>query len=125
MPGPSLKFRPRQRLTQARQFEAVYAGKISRAAAPLVVYGLPNVLGYCRLGLSVGRRAGNAPTRNGCKRRIREAFRHIQHEVDALSLDVVVSVRAHEPLKAEEYRKRLRELIEKVARDWKERVARG
>lgn len=122
MPGERLRFRPRQRLTHARQFDAVYAARVSRMMVPLVVHGLPNDLGFCRLGLSVGKRAGNAPVRNAFKRRVREAFRHVQHEIDEHSLDLVVGVRAHEPLSGAEYQKRLKELVEKLARDWKARA---
>jgi ribonuclease P protein component len=99
----------------------VYGAKVSRAAGPLVVHAAPNVLGFCRLGLSVGKRAGGAVQRNAFKRRIREAFRLVQHELPAgegEGLDLVVSVRAHEPREAGEYQKALLELVGKVAGDW-------
>jgi ribonuclease P protein component len=75
-------------------------------------------LSFVRLGLSVGKRAGGAVERNAFKRRIREAFRLVQHELpEGVGIDIVVSVRAHEPRKAEEYRKLLLELVGKVAGD--------
>lgn len=125
MPGPRLKFRPRQRLTHARQYDAVYAARVSRASGPLVVHAAQNEIGVCRLGLSVGKRAGGAVARNGFKRRIREAFRLVQHELPAgegAGLDVVVVARAHEPLEAGEYRKLLLELVGKVAGDWRRKT---
>lgn len=115
------KFRPRQRLTHAKEFAAVYAGKVSRTAGPLTVHAAPGPEPFCRLGLSVGRRAGSAVERNGFKRRIREAFRHVQHELPSgqgKGLDLVVSVRKHEALAAEEYRRLLLGLVLKVAGDW-------
>lgn len=122
MSGARLTFGPRQRLTHARQFAAVYGARVSRASGPLVVHAAPNVVGFCRLGLSVGKRAGGAVQRNGFKRRIREAFRLVQHELpegEGEGLDLVVSVRAHEAWEAEEYRKRLLELARTLAADWK------
>lgn len=114
------KFRPRQRLTHAKEFAAVYAGKVSRTAGPLTVHAVPGPEPFCRLGLSVGRRAGTAVERNGLKRRIREAFRHIQHDLpsgEGKGLDLIVVVRQHEPWEAERYRRTLRELILKAAAD--------
>lgn len=121
MAVPSLKFRPSQRLAHARQFEAVYKARVSRSSGPLVVHAAPNGLNFYRLGLSVGKRAGNAVVRNGHKRRVREAFRHMQGDFTGPGLDVVVSVRAHEPLGAPEYRKLLAELVARVAGDWAKR----
>ncbi len=113
-----LRFRPRQRLTHARQFEAVYAARVSRSSGPLVVHAAPNGLEFVRLGLSVGKRAGGAVQRNAFKRRIREAFRLVQHELPlGAGLDIVVSVRAHEPREAGEYQRLLLDLVGKVAGD--------
>jgi len=89
---------------------------------------LPNGLAFFRLGLSVGKRAGNAVTRNGHKRRVREAFRHVQEELAELGgaeMDLVVVVRAHEPLSAAEYRRMLVELVGKVVGDWGKKIANG
>ena len=47
---------------------------------------LPNELPYCRLGLAVSRKVGNAVVRNKIKRRLREIFRkqlkdrHLQYD---------------------------------------------
>ena len=127
-PPPRLKFRPRQRLTHARQFGAVYAGKVSRMAGPFTIYGIPNDVAFCRLGLSIGKRVGNAVARNATKRRIREAFRLIQHELpegEGKGLDIVVAARKHEPREAEEYRRLLGELVWKVAGDWEKKGPNG
>ncbi len=106
----------------------MYAGKVSRTAGPLTVYAVRGSEPFCRLGLSVGKRAGNAVERNGFKRRVREAFRHIQHELPAgegKGLDVVVAVRKHEALTADEYRRLLLGLVQKVAGDWERRAPSG
>ena len=64
------------RLTRTEQFQRVFAARCSAADAVLVVFALPNELPYCRLGLSVSKKVGNAVVRNRWKRLIREAFRH-------------------------------------------------
>ena len=45
-----------------------------------------------RIGISAARRVGNAVQRNLAKRRFRELFRLMQHEIDA-NADLVVSIR--------------------------------
>ncbi|MGI9012875.1 MAG: ribonuclease P protein component [Phycisphaerales bacterium] len=110
------------RLTHDREFARVFRQGISRAAGPLVVYGLPNELAYPRLGLSVSRRVGNAVARNRIKRRLRECFRlsqydHIAHQ---LSLDIVIVVKPHEAKEAtqEQYCAALRHAIDRIHIAW-------
>lgn len=69
------RFPARQRLRLKRDFDAVFSKGRSAADGNLVVYVLPNSLGYSRLGMAVGRKHGNATERNRIKRLIREAFR--------------------------------------------------
>src|SRR5215510_12522342 len=98
---PRLTFRRAQRLTHAREFEAVYDARVRKARAGLVVFARPNTLGRPRLGLSVGRSVGGAVVRNRIKRLLREAFR-LDHRTWAggtpLGYDLVVTVRPHGPM---------------------------
>ena len=105
--GERVKFTREMRLTGTRQFRAVYEGGRRVFSGALVVWGLPNGLDRCRLGLSVPRHAGGAVARNRIKRRLRECFRRVQGELPA-GYDLVVAVRRHEPLSLEEYREALR-----------------
>jgi ribonuclease P protein component len=117
-----LKFGRRMRLGHAREFQAVYGARASRASGPLAVYARPNGLGWCRLGLSVGRKVGMAVKRNRIKRRLREAFRLSQRELAAEGgFDLVVNVRPHEELEVEEYRRILLELAGKLGKEWERR----
>ncbi len=123
---PRYKFGWSRRLHGRRAFDAVFAGRCRKPAGPLVVYGLPNDMGYLRLGLSVSRRVGNAIKRNRIKRLIRETFRLCQQELveDAAGgagYDLVVVVRAHEAMKLEDYQRLLMDGVKAVAKQWQRR----
>lgn len=68
-------FTDKMRIRRAADFERIYAdGRAAQDATTRTVVA-PNGLGHARLGLSVGRRYGNAVQRNRFKRLVREAFR--------------------------------------------------
>jgi len=56
----------------------------------MTLFGLPNTVGRCRLGITVTRKVGTAVRRNRIKRLIREFFRHNRPSL-ASNLDVVVN----------------------------------
>jgi ribonuclease P protein component len=130
MPAPRLTFRPRHRLTHARQFQGVYAARVSRAAGPLVVFALPNDLAHPRLGLSVGSRVGGAVRRNRVKRLLREAFRALQHSLPAWTgadgqgrYDYVVNVRPHDPIPLDAAARFLGDAAQALHAEWDRRRA--
>ena len=94
----SRSFPPTARLVRPIDFSRVYRQRQSAAAGPLVLYAAANGLpdGRVRLGLSVGRRVGNAVVRNRWKRSLREAFRAIRSGMPA-GLDIVLVVRGGPP----------------------------
>lgn len=93
----SCRFPRAARLRRPLDFKAVYAGRTSVAAGPLVLYGLRRSdATESRLGLSVSRRVGNAVVRNRWKRRLRDVFRRLRGTLPA-GLDLVVVVRAAGP----------------------------
>ncbi len=96
--GGDCRFPRTARLRRPLEFKAVYAGRMSVAAGPLVLYGLPRAdqTAALRLGLSVSRRVGNAVVRNRWKRRLRDVFRRLRPRLPA-GLDLVVVVRAAGP----------------------------
>lgn len=81
------KFRIKSRI----DFDRVFREGVVVADNVLVLHAAPSRLDrptFPRLGLSVSKRVGNAPTRNRWKRLIREAFR--KQRIGLPSLDIVV-----------------------------------
>jgi ribonuclease P protein component len=64
--------------------------KVNRPS--FTIFGLPNELGRCRLGLTVTRKVGSAVSRNRVKRVLRDCFRRNRAQL-AVGLDLVVNAR--------------------------------
>ena len=87
----------RNRLSRARDFDAVYRHGKSVSTRFLVLYAFPRAGeeaedGEPRLGLAVSRRLGGAVERNRIKRQLRAAFGELRDGVPA-GADYVVIVR--------------------------------
>ncbi|MDZ4829145.1 MAG: ribonuclease P protein component [Phycisphaerae bacterium] len=119
VPRPN-RFTRSFRLTHRREFQAVFAAKTRTERGPLVVHAVPNELGGLRLGLSIGRRVGNAVRRNRLKRMIREAFRTSRESMPG-PYDVVVSSHAHPDLPLNAYQELLVGAMEHLHRTWVKR----
>ena len=63
------------------------------------------------------RAAGNAVARNRIKRRLREAFRAVQHDLPG-AYDVVINVRRHDVLAVDAYRQHLADVVERLHQRW-------
>ena len=114
-------FGRRWRLSGRRRFAEIHAARVRRESGPLLVYGLPNGLEHLRIGLSVGRRVGNAVARQRIKRRIREAFR--RHRDDwPRGYDLLVVVRPHQPLDPNEYADHLGRTTDGIDHTWRRRT---
>lgn len=110
-----LTFPRTHRLTTPAQFQAVRERGTVKYAGPLRVAGLANGLAHPRLGLAVSRRFGNAVHRNRVKRRLREAFRLLQHDLPA-GFDFVVNVKHHAIGPLGDYQHWLAEAAQRIAR---------
>ena len=107
-------------LRTPREFAAVYDAKVRESRGPLLVYALPNGLHHPRIGLSTSRKVGTAVRRNRIRRLLREAFRLMQHDLPH-GYDLVVVVRAHEPLMLADYQKILSGAVVKLHNAWQRR----
>lgn len=67
-----------------------------------------------RLGVRISRRCGIAAVRNRIKRLLRESFRLMQHDWP-FPVDLIVTVKPHEPLQLADYQKLLGGAMVKLA----------
>ncbi len=106
---------PREAIVRhKRDFQSVFATKQACRVGPFVAHAGPNEAGRPRLGLAVPRAVGSAPQRNRIKRLLREAFRHVQHQLPN-TLDLVLVVRPHEPQTPQDYAELLISAAEQLA----------
>lgn len=85
-------FARRSRILNQAQFDAVYATRLRVVDGCFSINAARNVLGYPRLGLSIGSKAaGDSVERNRVKRQVRESFRKEAGNLPAL--DLVVGAR--------------------------------
>lgn len=74
--------RKRQRIKKDKEFQRVFKEGKSYANRQFVVYCLPKEgQKEFRIGLSVGKKIGNAVTRNQVKRYIRQVFLELKEEI--------------------------------------------
>jgi ribonuclease P protein component len=107
------RFRREDRLLRAEDFERVFARKCSVRGEYLILHGCENDVERPRLGRVVGKRWGDAVTRNRYRRWIREAFR--QTTLPA-GIDYVVMPAKAEGLSLAVIRKEFEVLADRLAR---------
>jgi ribonuclease P protein component len=125
---PDLSLPRTRRLCHDLEYQAVYGARMKKQRGPITAFVAPNGRSHWRIGLAVGKRVGNAVARNIVKRALREAFRHVQHQLPLLSdgqgCDMVLSASAHETLDARTYASLILELATLAHRDWMRREKR-
>jgi len=91
--GASARGLPRvARLTARRQYLGVYERGVRVRRSSLTLFGTPNDVGICRLGITATKKCGGAVQRNRIKRVLRDIFRHHRARFD-LGIDIVVNPR--------------------------------
>ena len=80
-------------LNQNSDFRRAYGRGKSFAAPALVTYVVKNRVGYCRYGITTGKKIGNAVERNRSRRVIRAAFMQLASSVSG-GYDIVFVARS-------------------------------
>jgi ribonuclease P protein component len=99
----------------SQDFERIYAVGQRAGDEHLLIFATANDLNVARLGLSISRKHGSAVRRNLKRRRIREAFRHLQYDLPQ-SYDLIVVPRHRDDSTLQDFRNSLRTLIRKLAK---------
>jgi ribonuclease P protein component len=76
-------FPKRFRLLNNDEFKAVMKQRRRFSSNVLILYFFPNEFEFSRLGVTVGKSAGNAVERNRFKRLVREVFRQNREQLPA------------------------------------------
>lgn len=108
-------------LRSVQDFDRIYAAGHRAGNDHLLIFATANSLPVNRLGLSVSRKHGSAVCRNLKRRRIREAFRLLQHDLPQ-SYDLIVVPRQRDDSTLQDFRNSLRTLIRQLARRMAEAV---
>ena len=102
-------------LRSSQDFSRIYAHGSRAGDHHLLIFANSNALDINRLGLSISRKHGSAVHRNLKRRRIREAFRSLQHD-HPRSFDLVVVPRQRDDSTLQDYRNSLRTLVRRLAK---------
>ncbi len=64
-----------------KEFRTLYYRGRSKVSPVLVTYVRRNSCGFCRVGITTGKKLGKAVSRNRCRRVIREAYRLLKPQI--------------------------------------------
>lgn len=97
-----------------KDFRRLYGRGKSAVSPVLVVYAAKTKRGYCRIGVTTGKKIGNAVKRNRSRRIITAAWRSLLPEISG-SYDIVFVARGKTPfVKSTEVEKHMRRQLHAV-----------
>ena len=102
-------------LRSSRDFVRIYADGQRAGDDHLLIFATANDLNVNRLGLSVSRKHGSAVHRNVKRRRLKEAFRLLQHELPS-GLDLILIPRQRDDSTLVDYQASIKTLVPRLAR---------
>jgi len=89
----SFSFKRHEKIRKSHEFITIYSKGVKKESQHFKIAILPNSLTWCRLGVTVSRKIGNAVQRNYVKRRLREYFRLNKASLPTSS-DIVLTAKA-------------------------------
>lgn len=119
----NLSFDRSRRMVRKADFDRAFAARCTAASALLVIYVLPNGLDHPRMGVTIGKRHGNAVHRNRLRRLLREAFRLEQHNLPA-GFDCLIVPRTCPPATVDLYRQTIVRLMTGAVSRWQAKADR-
>jgi ribonuclease P protein component len=106
---------PQMHLRRPQDFERVYDSGVRSGDDHLLVFVVRNELNILRAGVSVSRKHGSAVHRNVKRRRLKEAFRLLQHELPS-GLDLILIPRQRDDSSLVDYQASIQNLVPRLAR---------
>ena len=110
-----LRLTPEMHLRRPQDFERVYGSGVRSGDDHLLIYVHSNDLNVLRAGVSVSRKHGSAVHRNLKRRRLKEAFRLLQHELPR-GLDLILIPRQRDDSGLGDYQASIKNLVPRLAR---------
>ncbi len=101
------------KLRKSAEFRQIYDGQVRAGDDHLLVFASWNDLGETRCGLSVSKKHGNAVKRGRLKRLMREAFRHVRHELPG-GVDLILIPRQNSGATVDDYKRSLKGIFRRL-----------
>jgi ribonuclease P protein component len=111
----SFRLTPSMHLRRPQDFEMAYKTGERAGDAHLLVFAFTNGLSQTRVGLSVSKKHGSAVRRNLKRRRLKEAFRLLNHELPQ-GLDLILIPRQRDDSTLRDFQTSLKALAVRLAR---------
>ena len=110
---PDFSFPKSAKLRKSAEFRRLYDGQVRAGDDHLLVFAAWNDLGETLCGLSVSKKHGNAVRRGRLKRLMREAFRHVRHDLP-VGLDLILIPRQNSGATVENYKRSLKGICRRL-----------
>ena len=111
----SFRLTPSMHMRRPQDFELAYKTGERAGDAHLLVFAFINRLPQTRVGLSVSKKHGSAVRRNLKRRRLKEAFRLLKHELPQ-GLDLILIPRQRDDSTLRDFQTSLKALAVRLAR---------
>lgn len=118
------RFTAEMHLRRAQDFERIYESGVRAGDEHLLVYMHRNSLDIARVGVSVSRKHGSAVHRNVKRRRLKESFRLLQHELPR-GVDLILIPRQRDDSQLNDYLVSMKSLVTRLARRLPEKTSGG